>query len=70
MHRLEDSTASEVDLCDEGSVADFMQVVREGKEPINCLDVSQVAGPAPTIIRYDWHVIKARKILTTSQQVV
>lgn len=52
LHRPEDSTASEVDLCDEGSVKDFLQVVQDGKEPINCLDVPQVAGPAPVIIKY------------------
>ena len=70
LHRPEDSTASEVDLCDEGTVKEFMQAARNVKEPVNCLDAPQVAGPAPTIIKCVFLTQQLYTLLTISQQIV
>ena len=50
IHRTPGNTVAEVDLCNEGSVHEFVEAVEAGTEPINCLDVPKVAGHAPEII--------------------
>ena len=51
IHRTPENTVAGVDLCDEGTVHELMDAIDAGTEPINCLEVPQVAGPAPDIIR-------------------
>lgn len=50
IHRAPGNTVAEVDLCEEGTVYEFMDAVDSGAEPINCLDVPKVTGHAPEII--------------------
>ena len=52
VYRAPGSTATEVNLCDDGTLKEFKDAVDKNTEPINCLDVPQVAGPAPDIIRW------------------
>lgn len=51
VHRAPQSTVTEVDLCEEGTIKEFYNAVEQNVEPLNCLDVPQVAGAAPDIIR-------------------
>ena len=51
VHRAPQSTVTEVDLCEEGTIKKFYNAVEQNVEPLNCLDVPQVAGAAPDIIR-------------------
>lgn len=50
-HRNPKEKSPVVDLCDEGTVSEFLDAVDAGTEPVNCLDVPQAAGHSPTIIK-------------------
>ncbi|KAI0086701.1 hypothetical protein BDY19DRAFT_995711 [Irpex rosettiformis] len=49
-HRDPEEKSYWIDLCQRGTVDEFMKVVEAQTEPVNCLDASQAAGYAPELI--------------------
>ena len=45
-----------VDLCDSGTIYEFLDVVEAGDDPVNCLDINQTAGNSPLIVKYVLYV--------------
>ena len=50
VHRNPKEKSATVDLCNSGSILDFVSIVEKAEDPVNCLDVPQIGGFAPEYI--------------------
>lgn len=50
-HRDPDDKEYSVSLTESGDMAKFLTAVKEGKDPLNCLDAPQPSGFAPSVIK-------------------